>query len=119
MEPSDRVILIAVDDSEDSRKAFAWALENVYREGDCLHLVHVVPRLAFAAQYGVPPVDFVPAADNSGYESAVQRAEQFIIDRFVRELPTDVKAPVVHIIKVSLTAPDQRTLRSSECLPPV
>lgn len=99
MEPSDRVLLIAVDDSEDSRKAFMWALENVYREGDCLHLVHVVPRLAFAAQYGVPPVDFVPVADNSGYETAVQRAEQFIIDRFVRALSADVKAPVVHIIK--------------------
>lgn len=100
MEPSDRVLLIAVDDSEDSKTAFRWALDNVYREGDCLHLVHVVPRLAFAAQYGVPPVDFVPVADNNGYESAVQRAEQFIIDRFVRALPADIKAPVVHIIKV-------------------
>lgn len=104
MEPSDRVLLVAVDDSEGSEKAFMWAIENVYRDGDSLHLVHVVPRLAFAAQYGVPPVDFVPAADSSGYESAVQRAEQFIIDRFVKALPSSVKAPVVHIIKVrSLT----------------
>lgn len=100
MEPGDRVVLIAVDDSEDSQKAFVWAIENVYREGDQIHLVHVVPRLAFAAQYGVPPVDFVPAAENSTYESAVQRAEQFIIDRFVKQLPANVKAPVVHIIKV-------------------
>jgi nucleotide-binding universal stress UspA family protein len=98
--PADRVVLIAVDDSDDSAKAFNWALENVYREGDQLHLVHVVPRLAFAAQYGVPPVDFVPAAENNTYESAVQRAEQFIIDRFVKALTPTVKSPVVHIIKV-------------------
>lgn len=99
MEPGDRVLLIAVDDSEHSQKAFTWSIENVYREGDQIHLVHVVPRLAFAAQYGVPPVDFVPAAENNTYESAVQRAEQFIIDRFVKQLPANVKAPVVHIIK--------------------
>eukprot|EP00775_Hariotina_reticulata_P007428 gene7428-7637_t len=97
--PADRVLLIAVDDSDDSAKAFNWAFENVYREGDQIHLVHVVPRLAFAAQYGVPPVDFVPAAGNNTYESAVQRAEQFIIDRFVRVLPPTVRSPVVHIIK--------------------
>lgn len=62
--------------------------------------MHVVPRLAFAAQYGVPPVDFVPAAESNTYETAVQRAEQFIIDRFVRAMPSSVRAPVVHIIKV-------------------
>eukprot|EP00878_Enallax_costatus_P017120 GHUV01017975.1.p1 GENE.GHUV01017975.1~~GHUV01017975.1.p1 ORF type:complete len:161 (+),score=47.40 GHUV01017975.1:79-561(+) len=99
MEASDRVLLIAVDDSEQSQKAFLWALDNLHREGDSIHLVHVVPRLAFAAQYGVPPVDFVPAAENSNYESGVQRAEQFIINRFVRALPATIKAPVVHIIK--------------------
>lgn len=70
------------------------------REGDQLHIVHVVPRLAFAAQYGVPPVDFVPAAESNTYETAVQRAEQFIIDRFVKAMPPSVRAPVVHIIKV-------------------
>eukprot|EP00882_Tetradesmus_deserticola_P033303 GHRQ01038030.1.p1 GENE.GHRQ01038030.1~~GHRQ01038030.1.p1 ORF type:complete len:113 (-),score=12.64 GHRQ01038030.1:315-653(-) len=102
MEASDRVLLIAVDDSEHSQKAFLWALDNLHREGDSIHLVHVVPRLAFAAQYGVPPVDFVPAAENSNYESGVQRAEQFIINRFVRALPATIKAPVVHIIKVGL-----------------
>lgn len=162
---ADRMWLIAVDDSDDSQKAFSWALQHMYREGDQVHIVHVVPRLAFAAQvrtrrrkrrppqwaffvpgtfpkhkvldacwpaqlpaagckaarcrlqscsfaatlpfvsplqYGVPPVDFVPAADSSSYETAVQRAEQFIIDRFVKELPATIKAPVVHIIKVGV-----------------
>jgi nucleotide-binding universal stress UspA family protein len=97
---TDRVLVIAVDDSEDSQKAFNWAISNIYREGDQVHIVHVVPRLAFAAQYGVPPVDFVPATESNTYETAVQRAEQFIIDRFVKAMPPSVRAPVVHIIKV-------------------
>jgi hypothetical protein len=45
-------------------------------------------------------VDFVPAPESTQYETAVQRAEQFIIDGFVRELPPNISAPVVHIIKV-------------------
>lgn len=48
--PADRVLVVAVDDSEDSQKAFNWAISNIYRDGDQLHIVHVVPRLAFAAQ---------------------------------------------------------------------
>jgi nucleotide-binding universal stress UspA family protein len=100
---SARVLLIAVDDSNDSQKAFEWAVHNLYRDGDEVHLVHVIPRLQFAAAYGVPPVDFVPAAENTSYETVVQKAEQFIIERFVRSLPAGFGSPpVVHIVKVSL-----------------
>eukprot|EP00879_Flechtneria_rotunda_P003575 GHRR01003809.1.p1 GENE.GHRR01003809.1~~GHRR01003809.1.p1 ORF type:complete len:175 (+),score=39.74 GHRR01003809.1:47-526(+) len=99
MESANRVLVIAVDDSDDSQKAFQWTIDNIYRDGDELHVLHVVPRLAFAARLGVPPVDFVPAAENNTYETAVQRAEQFIIDRFVQALPPSIKAPIVHIIK--------------------
>jgi hypothetical protein len=48
----ERVLLIAVDDSQDSQRAFAWAVSNLCRPADVVHIVHVVPRLAFAAQYG-------------------------------------------------------------------
>lgn len=112
---SDRVLVIAVDDSEDSQKAFNWAISNIYREGDQVHVVHVVPRLAFAAQYGVPPVDFVPAAESNTYETAVQRAEQFIIDRFVKAMPSSVRAPVVHIIKVGCCQMPSEVLSHNSC----
>lgn len=79
---AERVVLVAVDDSEDSQKAFSWAIDNVYRDGDqvvggfsgrpgalCggnvlttsaaarrqVHLVHVVPRLAFAGVHWAFP----------------------------------------------------------------
>jgi nucleotide-binding universal stress UspA family protein len=98
---ADRVLVVAVDDSDDSQKAFEWAVKNIHRPGDELHLVHVIPRLQFAAMLGVPPVDFVPAAANNNYETVVQRAEHFIIERFVKTLPAGFSSPpVVHIIKV-------------------
>jgi hypothetical protein len=30
----ERVLVIAVDDSDDSQKAFSFAVDNIYREGD-------------------------------------------------------------------------------------
>jgi nucleotide-binding universal stress UspA family protein len=38
-----RNILIAVDHSPDSRRAFEWALFNLVRMADTIHLVHVLP----------------------------------------------------------------------------
>ncbi|KIY97089.1 hypothetical protein MNEG_10872, partial [Monoraphidium neglectum] len=94
------VLLVAVDDSEGSDKAFDFAVRHLHKPGMELHLVHIVPRLHFAAAYGVPPVDFVPVADSNEYEKVIQRAEQFIINRFVNKLPADfTPSPVVHIIK--------------------
>mgnify|MGYP001109261380 FL=1 len=33
-------IVVAVDGSEHARQALAWALSNVYQEGDVIHLIH-------------------------------------------------------------------------------
>jgi len=149
-------LLVAVDDSEGSDKAFDFAVRHLHRPGVELHLVHVVPRLHFATAYGVPPVDFVPVADSNEYEKVrvrpplslavrmgvgvgclsyrsviaqhaptntdqsaltpahpnkptppkpkpkvIQKAEAFIIQRFVNKLPADfAPSPIVHIIKV-------------------
>lgn len=94
------VLLVAVDDSDGSDRAFDFAVRHLHKPGMELHLVHIVPRLHFAAAYGVPPVDFVPVADSNEYEKVIQKAEQFIINRFVNKLSPDfTPPPVVHIIK--------------------
>jgi nucleotide-binding universal stress UspA family protein len=62
-----RRILISVDNSEASEAAVKWTMENLYHEGDEVHLIHVIPRLQLAATYGAPPVDFLP------YQVADQR----------------------------------------------
>eukprot|EP00878_Enallax_costatus_P038871 GHUV01044359.1.p1 GENE.GHUV01044359.1~~GHUV01044359.1.p1 ORF type:complete len:173 (+),score=24.68 GHUV01044359.1:357-875(+) len=40
---SGRNLVVAVDHTESSYKAVHWTLQNLYREGDVLHLLHVVP----------------------------------------------------------------------------
>ena len=39
-----RNILVAVDHGRDSRRAFEWALTNLVRMADTLHLLHVLPN---------------------------------------------------------------------------
>lgn len=47
-----RTIVVAVDDSEASSRAAAWAARHMYRQdGDKLHLLHVIPSLPKVA-YG-------------------------------------------------------------------
>lgn len=38
-----RNLVVAVDHTEGSYKALKWTLEHLYRDGDVLHLLHVVP----------------------------------------------------------------------------
>lgn len=96
-----RVVVVAVDDTPASVAAFSFCVQNLLRPGDHLHLVHVIPRLVFSSTFGVPPVDFVPSADSTAYEQSLAKAERFILDKFVRQLPASYSgaAPVVHIIK--------------------
>lgn len=99
--PPPRVILVAVDDTPASVAAFTFVAQQLLRPDDHLHLVHVIPRLVFSAQLGVSPVDFTPQADSTAYEQSLARAERFILDKFVRQLPSGFAGapPVVHIIK--------------------
>lgn len=98
---SSRVVLVAVDDTPASVAAFSFVAQHLLRPEDHLHLVHVIPRLVFSAQLGVSPVDFVPTSDSTAYEQSLARAERFILDKFVRQLPASFSGapPVVHIIK--------------------
>ncbi|MEW5306820.1 MAG: hypothetical protein WDW36_009258 [Sanguina aurantia] len=96
----DRILLLPVEDSEDSQRAFDFMLKNIYREGDEIHLLNVIPRIQFAATMGVPAVDFTPQINREAYESVVQTSETFIVKRFLSRLPEAIETtPIVHIIK--------------------
>lgn len=58
-----RVVLIAVDDSDDDQRAMEWAMHNMIRSDDSVHIAHVVPRLTHALQYGAPPIDMAAPVD--------------------------------------------------------
>ena len=70
------------------------------REGDEIHLVHVVPKLQMGACFGAPPVDFLPQQDPIAYDQLVKQAEAFIQMRFLPSLNSLRVHPIVHIVKV-------------------
>ncbi len=72
------------------------------REGDEIHLVHVVPKLQMGICYGAPPVDFLPQQDPIAYDQLVTQAESFIQMRFLPSLHNLRVHPIVHIVKVRL-----------------
>ncbi len=66
------MLLFPVDDTDASSRAFRWLMDTVYHNGDELHLLHVIPRIKFAAsKYAVPAIDYVPQVMLS--PTAVQR----------------------------------------------
>jgi hypothetical protein len=73
---------------------FDWALNNLYREGDHLHVVHVVPDMISSAPKGF----YYPQAYSSGdieeeNVCLITQAEQFIQDTIVRK----AEAQGVHV----------------------
>lgn len=99
-----RKVIIAVDNSDDDVKSARWAVDNVLRHGDEVHLLHIVPRLSFAAQYGAPPVEMLPQQDPQAYERMLQEAEAFIQQRFVVLFTGQHMEPIVHLIKAEVDA---------------
>lgn len=101
MQPETRVLLVPVDNTDNSQRAFEWMLKYFYKDGDELHLIHVIPRIQFAASYGVPAIEFAPPIDRDKYEAAVRKAEEFLVKRFLSVIPIDSKTtPIVHVVKV-------------------
>lgn len=43
--PIRRELVIPVDDTEESLGACKWMLENLYRPGDMVNIIHIVPRV--------------------------------------------------------------------------
>ena len=85
----------------------------VCRQGDEIHLVHVVPKLQMGACFGAPPVDFLPQQDPIAYDQLVKQAETFIQTRFLPGLHSLRVHPIVHIVKVQAVPKSVRPAKGS------
>lgn len=97
---SGRKILLSVNAAAESEEALQWTLHNLYRPGDVLHFLHVVPRQEPATTYGAPPVDFLPHQDPDSFQKLAEQAQSFIKDRLLPMLGDMQPDPVVHVVKV-------------------
>lgn len=100
--PSGRKVLVAVNAGAESENALQWTLENLYRQGDLLHLLHVVPRQQTATSYGAPPIDFLPQMKSKASPGASQEALTFIKERLLPMCGDMQPEPVVSVVKVGL-----------------
>jgi nucleotide-binding universal stress UspA family protein len=80
-----RNVVVAVDASEDSVTAFRWTIENVWRPGDNLHILHVVPD--FYSGVPAPGSIFYPGEsyDEDMDSTLVQQARDFIREFFIAD----------------------------------
>ena len=77
-----RVLLLPVDDSDDSERAVKFVLDNIYRSGDEVHLCVVV---AGSHSILAPGADGVPISvedDEATKEAATRAAADFMSRRF-------------------------------------
>ena len=77
-------------------------LTDLYRKGDELHLIHVIPRKQFASSLGAPPVDSLPHESLNSEEDIISSTQHFIKSRFVTKLDARGVKSVVHVVKVRL-----------------
>ena len=99
---SARKILVTVTAGAESENALQWALENLYKSGDLVHFLHVVPRQPAATSYGAPPIDFLPQMKSKATPDQAQEASTFIKERLLPKCGDMQPAPVVNIVKASL-----------------
>ena len=79
-----------------------------------MHLIHVIPRAQQRpANYGAPPVDYMPQQSASGFEHMAEEAQIFIRERFLTKLRGLQPPPKVHVIKVNSTASMQPLILST------
>ena len=101
--PPARALFICIDDSDASESSVKWALANIFKEGDEVHLAHVIPRFQLSAAAGPS----LPLNQGAGaYDNLIKNAEAFIVERALRHIEQVQAAqsrpqppPVVHIIK--------------------
>ncbi|VEL28591.1 unnamed protein product [Protopolystoma xenopodis] len=91
-----RNILIPIDGSEHSDRAFVWYIENLKKAGDCVHLIHVIEPVYTTPAVGLamesPPllVDDMTRVMEESIESGKKLGQQFM--RKAKEFGVDSKA---------------------------
>lgn len=88
-----RALLLPVDDTDESEYACQWAASNIYRKGDTIHLLHVVPE---PSMIHVWPGMYVPP-DDDAEQDEVSDATKMIRKRFTSHLKSAKIPCQVHV----------------------
>lgn len=83
-----RRFLVPVDESQGSEKALAWALDNLFKEDDMVHLFHVVPtgQYQLVASTDLGTEGLIDGDDAQAQAKAEDHAREFISARYSNQL---------------------------------
>lgn len=90
---SSRTLLVPVDDAEDCELALQWTIDNVFRDGDVFHFLHIIP----------PPQHFASAGPQPENLQVLQ-AHAFIQDRFVPKIDALQAQHQISIVNAAIDA---------------
>eukprot|EP01025_Chloroclados_australasicus_P060065 TRINITY_DN7664_c1_g1_i10.p1 TRINITY_DN7664_c1_g1~~TRINITY_DN7664_c1_g1_i10.p1 ORF type:complete len:173 (-),score=25.56 TRINITY_DN7664_c1_g1_i10:292-810(-) len=95
-----RQLLVPVDDSDDTIRATKWMLENIFREGDVVNFVHVVPSASGSEAWtpGWAGVYEAPYLLASNQEELTEKGLHLVNEKFVPLVQAANCAFRVHIL---------------------
>eukprot|EP01023_Acetabularia_acetabulum_P059035 TRINITY_DN7062_c1_g1_i3.p1 TRINITY_DN7062_c1_g1~~TRINITY_DN7062_c1_g1_i3.p1 ORF type:complete len:424 (-),score=61.84 TRINITY_DN7062_c1_g1_i3:937-2070(-) len=84
----DRSIVIAVNDTQQAQDAFQWTIDNLYRVGDEIHLMHIVPQMPVESVYfvGCDNLTYGLAPTGRNMDESKDEIKEYINKRFEGEL---------------------------------
>ncbi|KAF6258369.1 hypothetical protein COO60DRAFT_1126475 [Scenedesmus sp. NREL 46B-D3] len=85
---SHRNILLTVDDSSSSDNLLDYVVRNLYRQGDVVHVLHVIAPSRTLVVTPDMGLDGVIEDDEETKRKVEQHAEEFIRERFEKRLET-------------------------------
>ncbi|KAL4443592.1 hypothetical protein ABPG75_011329 [Micractinium tetrahymenae] len=100
---SRRVLLLAVDNSDVSEEVLEWSISNVYKEGDEIHLLHIIPVPMPEVIGGIGAMDSIVTVDPDPATDLkhISEAKEFMKRRFVTKLASRsiaYKVEIVHFL---------------------
>lgn len=96
-----RNILVAVDESPAAKKVFEWTLENLYKEGDMVHVFHVIPPGQYIVLSSDLGVEDVIQDDEATLKAAEDRAREYLTKTFALKLEADKIPYQLEIVRFS------------------
>ncbi|KAI7840666.1 hypothetical protein COHA_005588 [Chlorella ohadii] len=98
-----RVLLLAVDDSDVSETVLEWTIDNVYKQGDEIHLLHIIPVPMPEVIGGIGAMDSIVTVDPDPQTDLkhIADAKEFMKRRFVTKLASRniaYKVEIVHFL---------------------
>lgn len=107
-----RRLMLAVDESHASEKTLDWTLDNIYKAGDEVHVLHVIPSqtpVVLTTELGVAGLI---EDDEATKQKVADHAQEFLKEKFMSKLEA---AKIPYHVEVVRSSVDNDTIGALVC----